>query len=193
MIAALNNQFTMDLLRQWWQAGALCSNDTKWWYNRIVHNIASLAIWRTGMPAEPVRSMFDTLQKAEHRVTTVYRISGKMYGKNRKMPFQGVGQGNGAGPAIWAVISTVIIAMITTAGHGFQLLAAISNALLTMVCFAFVNDTVLIQSANNVHETGKSVATKMKRFSRLMRRRIVRATGVALVPSKSHWYLIDLK
>jgi hypothetical protein len=61
---------------------------------------------RTGMPAEPVRSMFETLQKAEHRVRTAYSLSEKMYGKNLEIPYQGVGQRNGAGPAIWAVISS---------------------------------------------------------------------------------------
>jgi hypothetical protein len=86
----------MDILRQRRQAGALCSNDAKSCYDRIVHNIASLAMRRTGMPAEPIRSMFDTLQKAEHRVTTAYGISDKTYGKKLLIPYQGIGQGNGA-------------------------------------------------------------------------------------------------
>jgi hypothetical protein len=56
--AALNKRLTMDLLRQRRQAGALNVNDAKSCYDRIVHNIASLAIRRTGMPREPVHSMF---------------------------------------------------------------------------------------------------------------------------------------
>ena len=142
--AALNKRLTMDLLRQRRQAGALCSNDAKSCYDRIVHNIASLAMRRTGMPAEPVRSMFETLQQAAHRVTTAYGISTQTYGTNLVIPYQGVGQGNGGGPAIWAVISTVIIAMMSTAGHGFHLLSAISATLITMVCYAFVDDTNVV-------------------------------------------------
>lgn len=45
---------------------------------------------------------------------------------------QGVGYGNGAGPAIWVVISTVIIATSTmaTQGHGFNMTSAITGFLL---------------------------------------------------------------
>jgi hypothetical protein len=144
------------------------------------------------MPKEPVHSMFSTLQTAAHRVMTAHGISAATYGRNRDPPYQGVGQGNGAGPAIWAVISTVIIAMMTTEGHGFHLLTALSQTLISMVCYAFVDDTNLIQSAENVNETGESVRTKMQiavdRWEGGLR-----ATGGALVPSKSHWYLVDFK
>jgi hypothetical protein len=101
---------------------------------------------RTGMPPEQVRSMFETLQEAAHRVTTAYGISTQMYGTKLVIPYQGVGQGNGSSPAIWAVISTVIINMMTTAGHGFHILSAISTTLNTMVCYAFVDDTDVIQA-----------------------------------------------
>jgi hypothetical protein len=57
ILAALNKRLTNDLLRQWHLAGALCANDAKLCYDRIVHNIAILAIWRLGMPEAPVRSM----------------------------------------------------------------------------------------------------------------------------------------
>jgi hypothetical protein len=190
--AALNKRLTMDLLRQLRQAGALCSNDAKSCYDRIVHAIASLALRRTGMPSEPVRSMFLTLQKAAHRVTTAYGISKQTYGTNLMIPYQGVGQGNGAGPAIWAVISTVIIAMMSTAGHGFHILSAITATLLTMVCYAFVDDTDVVQSACNVEQPGEEVVPQMQRAVDRWEGGL-RATGGALVPTKSHWYLIDFK
>jgi hypothetical protein len=156
----------MDLLRQKRQADALCLNDAKSCYDRIVHNIATLAMRRTGMPAEPIRSMLDTLQKAEHRVTTACGISEQTYGKHRTTPYQGVGQGIGAGPAIWAVISTVIIAMMTTAGHGFHMLWAIKVKLITMVCYAFVDDTDVIQSACDVDQEGEAVVPQMRSEAR---------------------------
>lgn len=192
IIAALNKQLAMDLLRQRRQAGALCSNDAKSCYDHIVHNIATLAIWRTGMPAEPVRSMFETLQLAEHQVTTAHGISKQTYGKHQRPPYQGVGQGNGAGPAIWAVISTVIIAMMTTSGHGLHLLSAVTGTLITMVCYPFVDDTDLIQSADDVKEAGGRVAEKMRTAVNIWEGGI-RAAGGALVPLKCHWYLIDFQ
>jgi hypothetical protein len=190
--AGLNKRLTMDILRQRRQAGALYSNDAKSCYDRIVHMIASLAMRRTGMPAEPVRSMFETLQKAAHRVTTAYRVSKQTYGTDMEIPYQGVGQGNGAGPAIWVVISTVIIAMMSTAGHGFNLLSAMTKTLITMACYAFVNDTDVIQSACDINQKGEAVVPLMQDAVDRWEGGL-RVTGGALVPSKSHWYLIDFK
>jgi hypothetical protein len=190
--AALNKRLTMDILRQRRQAGALCSNDAKSCYDRIVHNVASLAMRRTGMPAEPIRSMFATLQKLAHRVTTAYGISETTYVKNRVTPYQGVGQGNVAGPAIWAVISTVIIGMMSAAGHGFHILSAIRTTLITMICYAFVDDTDVVQSACNATQKGEDVAPQMQESVDRWEGGL-RATGGALVPAKSHWCLIDFK
>jgi hypothetical protein len=75
ILAALNKRLTMDLLRQRRQAGAMCANDAKSCYDRIVHNVATLAIRRLGMPAAPILSMFATLQTATHHVSTAFGIS----------------------------------------------------------------------------------------------------------------------
>ena len=55
-------------------------------------------------------SMFDTIQKLKHQVRTAFGDSEDTFGGElwRDLePLMGVGQGNGAGPAIWAVISTI--------------------------------------------------------------------------------------
>jgi hypothetical protein len=136
--------------------------------------------------------MFETLQKAAHRVTTAYGVSKQTYGTDMEIPYQGVGQGNGAGPAIWVVISTVIIAMMSTAGHGFNLLSAMTKTLITMACYAFVDDTDVIQSACDVNQKGEAVVPLMQEAVDRWEGGL-RATGGALVPSKSHWHLIDFK
>jgi hypothetical protein len=192
VLAALNKRLTMDLLRQRRQAGALCSNDAKSCYDRIVHNVAVLALRRLGMPAAPLRSMFETLQKASHHVSTAFGISARSYGSTRDPALQGVGQGNGAGPAIWAVISTVIIATMATQGHGFNILTALSCGLVSFVCYAFVDDTDVIHSADSTATTGEEVMSEMQvvldRWGG-----VLRATGGALVPKKSYWYAIDFR
>ena len=44
IIAALNKRLTMDLLHLRRQTGALCSNDAKSCYDRIVHSFASIVM-----------------------------------------------------------------------------------------------------------------------------------------------------
>jgi hypothetical protein len=192
ILAALNKRLTMDLLRQCRQAGALCSNDAKSCYDRIVHSVATIALRRLGMPPEPILSMFSTLQHAQHHVSTALGVSSRHYGGTPDPPLQGVGQGNGAGPAIWVVISTVLIATMATQGHGFNLLSALTGALVSFVCYAFVDDTDVIHSARTIDSPGEEVIAEMQivldRWAG-----VLRATGGALVPSKSYWYAIDFQ
>jgi hypothetical protein len=115
IIAALNKRLNMDVLRQQRQAGALCSNDVKSCYDRIVHNIAALSMLRLG---DQLASMLLTLQQSSCSISTAFGISRKNYGHNRYIPLQGIGQGNSVGPAIWVVSSTAVITTMRTAGHG---------------------------------------------------------------------------
>jgi hypothetical protein len=55
--------------------GALCSNDAKSCYDRIAHNIAAISMQRMGVPLKPLASMFLTLQKASHAISTAYGVS----------------------------------------------------------------------------------------------------------------------
>ena len=74
---------------------------------------------RLSVASQPIKYMFTTLQMASHKIRTAFGVSDKTYGPNRDPPLQGIGQGNGAGPAGWAVISTPLINMMRTAGFGF--------------------------------------------------------------------------
>ena len=58
---SLNKSLTYDLWRQHRSSGALCSNDAKSCYDRIIHNFASLCLQRLGSPIEPIRSMLTTI------------------------------------------------------------------------------------------------------------------------------------
>jgi hypothetical protein len=189
-MAALNKVLTMDLLRLLRQAGGLCSNDAKSCYDRIVHWVAIVCLMRLGMPYEPIRSMFETLQSAWHFIATAFGISSSKYGRFCWPPLQGVGQGNGAGPAIWAVISAVLISMMHTHGHGVNILSALSMSLVSLACYAFVDDTDVVLSARTIITPGEETVPEMQEVVDRWEGGL-RATGGALVPSKSYWYLLD--
>jgi hypothetical protein len=103
----LNKCLTMDQLRQLKWPGILCSNGMKSCYDRIVHAIASMCLQRQEIAKSEVVCMFSTLQNLEHTIRTAYGDSEETYGGDLWviLPMQGVYQGNGAGPLIWAVVS----------------------------------------------------------------------------------------
>ncbi len=110
---ALNKVLTNDLPRQLKIPGAICSNDAKSYYNLIVHAPASLSMQRQGVPKNTLVCLFNTLQNLSHQIRTAYGDSVDSYGGSQWIiPMHSVGQGNGAGPAIWTVVSTQLLAML---------------------------------------------------------------------------------
>jgi hypothetical protein len=140
--------------------------------------------------------MFETLQQAVHHVRTAYGVSSKTYGggniKGINMPMHGIGQGNGAGPAIWAVISCLILEVMHKQGYVATFVSAISWMSIALCGFLFVDDADLLFTAPTTHQRGEEIAESAQRHLDEWEG-LIRATGGALVPSKSFWYLVDFQ
>jgi hypothetical protein len=189
---ATNKALSNDLLRQQKSPGAVCSNDAKSCYDLIGHTPASIAMQRQGVPKSTVTCMFTTLQELKHKVRTAYGDSESTYGGSEIIPMHGVMQGNGAGPAIWAVVSTPILSMLRTANVGSFFRTPISNQDIRFVGYSFVDDTDLIQTPRNESETCQDVIEGIQHSLNTWEGGL-RATGGAIVPEKSFWYLVDFK
>jgi hypothetical protein len=95
------------------------STDLKSFYDRIVHTAASLSLQRQGIQESEVICMFSTLQDLEHHIRTAFRDSKDTYGGDIwVIPMQGIYQGNGAGPIIWAVVSSPLLQIMKEEGFG---------------------------------------------------------------------------
>jgi hypothetical protein len=84
------------------------SSDAVSCYDPIVHSVAA------SLRARTIVCMFDTLQEMTHYIRTVHGES-EIYFKSKgseKEPIQGVGQGNGTGPTICAVVSPPVLDML---------------------------------------------------------------------------------
>jgi hypothetical protein len=188
---AVNKRLTFDLISQKKRPCILCSNDAKSCYDRIVHSAATLCMRRVGMPEAPVVSMFTTIQNMRHYVRTIYGDSTTYFGGSDWVtPVHGVGQGNGAGPAIWAVVSTPVLEMMRAEGHGAFFRSAISGEEIRFVGYAFVDDTDLCQTGNTGTESATEVLARAQAALDCWEGGL-RTTGGAIVPAKSHWALID--
>jgi hypothetical protein len=140
------------LLRK--QAGAYGMNDSKRCFDRIVHTVAILVLLSFGVPYNAARILFLVLAKARHKIKTGYGTSDWVYG-DEEVSISGCLQGNGLGPALWALISTKVIKMCERAGHSTTCIAPISGKLLRFLGFAFVDDTDLTDCADDVNKKKK--------------------------------------
>ena len=118
---------------------------------------------RTGVPVEPIVCMFSTIRRLMHNVRTTFGDSEVTFsGKLWIVPLQGVGQGNGAFPTIWAVVSTPVLNILRNMGYGIFFKAAISGETLHFTGFAFVDDTDLLQTTNMSSDDIYDVAEQLQ-------------------------------
>ena len=185
---ALNKRLIFDILRQTKRPAGICSCDLKSCYDRIIHSFASIAMQRAGAPATAIESMFATIQQLKHIVRTCHGDSDRSFGGEdwRQIdPLHGIGQGNGAGPAIWAVISTVFFDLLRDKGYGFKMKAPLSKLALHLAGCGFVDDTDIFQIGLR-DDDYYEVAAKLQEALNWWEQSTT-VSGGAIVPQKS-WY-----
>ena len=185
----LNRQLVFDNMRYRKQTYSMCSCDLKGCYDRIIHAAASLALQRVGIPLTRIKAMFSTIQTLIHTVRTAYGDSSTSYGGLSDMflhPPHGVGQGNGAGPAVWSVLSSTVFFALRQQGFGIKFLSALSKDLFHLCGFAYVDDADLVEEG----DTPVMAHGKM-RGALAIWESVIKATGGALAPDKSWWYLVE--
>ena len=153
----LNKMLVGDLFCLIRYSGCYAMNDAKGCYDRIDHTFAVLVLIYFGVHWSIAATLFLVLQQAQHSIKTGYGLSKPVYGDL----FAGIGQGNGIGPALWCLISTIIIKMCKRRGHGTTITTAMSRTEVSLLGFAFVDDADLVSAANDVHTTGEEMIAKM--------------------------------
>jgi hypothetical protein len=188
---ATNKQLTTDLLLLLREPGVVLSQDASGCYDRINHAVGGILMERQKAPKPTIICMFTTLQDLEHNIRTAYGNSSITYGGNLwVVPLQGIGQGNGAGPPLWAIVSLPLLEMLRTAGFGTFFQKTISGKKVSYVGFSFVDDTNQVQTGCFPGEDCNSIAEQMQLAVNKWEGGLC-ATGGALDPKKLHWYLIN--
>jgi len=121
----------------------------------------------------------------QHCVRTAFGESTRSYGGDPSKPApQGILQGNGAGPASWFAICSIVIDSMKAKGCGCMDISAISKHAMNLVPFAFVDDTNLVHSTFDPSLTSTELFDEAQAVL-LTWESLLSATGSALKPSKS--------
>ena len=189
----VNKRLLYDLAHLQRRPMILCSNDAKSCYDRIVHSIASMAMQRMGMSDKPITCMIVTLQNMKHYIRTAFGDSDSFISvlDEETVPFQGILQGNGAGPTLWLVVSTPLLEMMRSLGHGVTFKTPLSQETESFVGFAYVDDS------DNVEGDLRSGTLNIDDVFDRMQQCIddweggLKVTGGAIRPDKSFVYPIS--
>ncbi len=134
--------------------------------------------------------MFSQLQNTTHQVRTGYGDSSSFYGGSHWVkPFHGIGQGNGAGPAIWGVISSPLLNLLRCKGFFCHFVAPFSGKEIKFSGYSFIDDTDLVIMKLSGGTNEEIVAALQESVDTWEGG--LNATSGAIVPEKTFWFLID--
>jgi Reverse transcriptase (RNA-dependent DNA polymerase) len=184
ILHATNKQLVFDIIRQKKQDVALIVLDAKSCYDRISPPIASLCLRRCGAPQSMCEMMFSAIDEMRHYTRTSFGDSEGWY-KRQDQRFHGILQGNGAGPTMWATISSPLLDRLREEGFGVQITNNNTNESVAIPAFAFVDDTDLIQEITNEEDYITQAQNMLNVWDNSLR-----ATGGALVAEKCSWFLL---
>jgi len=132
-----------------------------------------------------------TLATLKHHVHTAYGNSDISQGQDNWMELAaGIGQGNGVGLQIWAVVSTPLFEIMRAEGFVAQIICAMSKLSMELARLAFIDnmDLIINDPSNKVDQVSKKMQRLLSTWHGLLC-----ATGGELVPEKCFWYLINFK
>ena len=143
--ARLDNRLTMDLSRQLRHPLATMSADADKCYDRINHIVMSILLLAIIGTIGPVVAMLHPIQSMKFYQRTARGDSKTfMGGRGRDNPLQGLCQGNGAAPACWLIICSVLMHCYKSRGFGSRSVSPISGAVINFLGEIYVDDTDLI-------------------------------------------------
>ena len=170
------------------------SVDLKSCYDRIAHTPAYLAMRGFGIPAGPLRSMLNTHQNIQFKSKSVHGVSKVSFGGKEDRYIakpQGAGQGNGAGLPIWAVVSSQMFQILKKQHLVTKFSRPITKRVLEICGFAFVDDSDIIATSNNVNNPYHTLQQMQQTLDSW--EVSAKVTGGALEPSKSFGYLVHFQ
>jgi hypothetical protein len=201
ILQLINNHFTLDITMQRNIVLTLCSNDVKSCFDREVHSVASNTTQQQNVPESACICIFTTLQNMRHTIWTVYRDSEEGYGGTLWVVlYHGIGQGNrnGAGPTIWEILSSQ-----HPTGRGLRILLSDKHHKLRdsisriHLCGRHGQHSNIAyrQHTREPYPTPRRTnvnAVRMQGSLESWDGSLV-ASGEALEPSKSFWYLLSFE
>lgn len=156
---ALNKILLLDILRVTKRPRILCANNAKYCYDKILHFAIYVLMRSVRVPMAAITNMLWVLRGMRHNIRTAYAIrtaygdSEELYGGGEDDDHHDASKGNGAGAAIWALVSSPLLETSRKHGCIAEFLSPIKWEIFHMSGFAFVNDIDTVQVMNPLTST----------------------------------------
>jgi ribonuclease HI len=164
---------------------ATLDNDAKACYDRIIMSLAALRAQQLGLHKETINTLINFLQQAEYHITTGHGTSVDSYSNKDNIKLHGPGQGSRAGPAIWLIISTALLAAYKQKATVLTLSNPDGTTTVSRHTDCFVDDTTIFCNSEPA-----ALKTELQQNAQQWES-ILYSSGGALELSKCFYYIID--
>ena len=193
--ALLEKELGFDMMRLTRTEGAIFDCDAKGCFDRIIAKFASIHTTRLGVP--PRWSIFFSIfwKECSHYVRTRYGVSKNSFKAENMKFLHGIGQGNGAGPALWLTHLTVMFEVLSKLTTGYQFKSPDGETNFESPGTGFVDDVTLGATANQHEERESKEASLITKINRIAScwEKMLHTNGGKLELSKCFWILVAWK
>jgi hypothetical protein len=116
-------------------------NDAKSCYDRILCNLAMAISEYNGVPSSYRHMQSHNLKNSIFRLRTALGNSHNTYTNSPTTPIHGTGQGSCASPAIWLMISSFLMDILSRRANGMHMIDIMNSTTITQWIDGFVDDT----------------------------------------------------
>jgi len=188
---SLSRVLTADITRQSWAILVVASVDCCTCYDSVGHPPASIACQRLGVALSIMATIFLSIQEMNIFLHTAFGNSELAYNRvsSTGLPFQGVCQGNGMGPAIWLATSIPLIETLCCHSQLATFSCLISGTSVSLVGLIYMDDCDLF-AYGSPSTTVDQVVAALQQNIRLWQGGL-QSTGGSLSLKKCLWGLIS--
>jgi hypothetical protein len=163
-------------------------NDAKSCFDRILCNIAMLVSNYNGIPINFCKMQASTLRKTKFKLRTALGDSTKHYSHSEDTPIHGTGQGSCASPAIWLLLSSLLMEILQKHGNGMTMIDVLNNGnIIKEIIEGFVDDNSIFtnEQTNNIIQLLQKLKEDGNMWAQLLQ-----ASGGMLELGKCFFYLL---
>ena len=158
-------------------------------YDSGAHSPTILGMQAVGIPINAIKVLLISLEVMQFCLKTGFGESDSFFGRTLDDRLGGYGQGNGASPAAFTILSTRIINAYTRMGNGTKLTSSYTARMFLLAAALYVDDTDLLHWADS-SETEDEELIEMVQGATDDFANLAQASGGALNPSKCFVYFL---
>ena len=183
MDAIMSKTFVADVSKVLHHPAAIGGTDLADCYDHGAHPPTSLGMQAIGVPLNAIKVLLISLETMEFCLRTGFGEYTKLFGGSIRNRLAGYGQGNGAAPSAFTILSTLIINAYKRLGNGAKLTSSFAARVFLLAAALYVDDTDLLHWADSPHTDDEELIEQVQNstddFANL-----AQASGGALKPPK---------